>query len=125
MNDRFRFRAWDPTTKELVEVRVMTCLPGRAPLINAVDAAHVGLDVDLSSSPGVVLMQCTGLKDRHGKLIYEGDVVESNCGTMIPSADLRRAIVEWHEQGGAFVRRSGTTPSSFPQTTKPARPDTR
>jgi uncharacterized phage protein (TIGR01671 family) len=58
MNDRFRFRVWDDTHKEYL------------PLSDCkLDARNVE--------------QCTGLKDKNGKLIFEGDVVIGSWDTKL------------------------------------------
>ena len=65
MNDRFRFRAWQESTKRMFE---------NSQLNMAVK--------NLKNEGGTfdVIMQCTGLRDKNGVLIFEGDVVfsESN-----------------------------------------------
>ena len=59
MQDRFKFRVWTGT-QMLSDVAVCNGVYVRA---------------DWSECEDFIVMQCTGLKDKNGKLIYEGDIV--------------------------------------------------
>ena len=59
MNDRFYFRVWTGTQM----------------LSDAAVCNGVYVRADWSECTDFILMQCTGLRDRNGKLIYEGDIV--------------------------------------------------
>ena len=73
MQDRFKFRIWDKHLKKMFD-----CIQ-----INFTENAYGSnkikddeCSIHLIYQPHLELMQCSGLKDKNGKLIYEGDILD-------------------------------------------------
>lgn len=65
MQDRFRYRVWDKTQNKWLHFDFSTYPTYQDRIWQAL-------------ADGETFYQCTGLKDKNGKLIYEGDVISEN-----------------------------------------------
>lgn len=95
MNDRFRFRVWYEPKGITRDKPIMIynaedtydCMAGKPVVI------YKSCFGDVLEDDEYTVMQCTGLKDKNGKLIYEGDIVKETLTDFIKEEFMK--VVEW------------------------------
>ena len=81
MNDRFKFRAWATGSKKMYDNVYFDGLEvGIWDDDNDGEYTLIGDMRENSLLQYCILLQCTGLNDKNGKLIYEGDIIHGEYG---------------------------------------------
>lgn len=119
MNSRFKFRVWDIEDCTYFEPSDFDDL-----WLNENAELRVGFYSDATQmiedyTDNVIIEQCTGLKDKNGNLIYEGDVVEITIfgsigpnGGYVDSDEIYKGAVVWDRD--CFLVKTDTDMLLFP-----------
>ena len=85
MSNRFKFKCFNKLQNKMYEVRSISYYQGDVKRIGVDDNGKILIfDEYENNIDNTILMQCTDLRDKHNKLIYEGDIVRfKDCNDIL------------------------------------------